>query len=33
VVPLQISNYIMGRNTLPEEGNVSMTKAKDWIKE
>jgi hypothetical protein len=20
----------MGRNTLPEEGNVSMTKSKDW---
>ena len=31
VVPLQISTYLMGRNTLPEEGNVSMTKAKDWI--
>lgn len=30
VVPLQISTYLMGRNTLPEEGNVSMTKAKDW---
>jgi hypothetical protein len=24
---------LMGRNTLPEEGNISMTKAKDWIKE
>jgi GR25 family glycosyltransferase involved in LPS biosynthesis len=33
VVPLQISTYLMGRNTLPEEGNISMTKAKDWIKE
>jgi hypothetical protein len=22
----------MGRNTLPEEGNVSMTKSKDWAK-
>jgi hypothetical protein len=32
VVPIQISTYIMGRNTLPEEGNISMTKAKDWIK-
>ena len=20
----------MGRNTLPEEGNISMTKSKDW---
>jgi GR25 family glycosyltransferase involved in LPS biosynthesis len=30
VVPMQISTYIMGRNTLPEEGNISMTKAKDW---
>jgi GR25 family glycosyltransferase involved in LPS biosynthesis len=27
---LQIHNYIMGRNTLDSEGNVSMTKAKDW---
>ena len=31
VVPLQISTYLMGRNTLPEEGNISMTKAKDWL--
>lgn len=31
VVHMQISNYIMGRNTLPEEGNISMTKTKDWI--
>jgi len=30
VVPMQISTYLMGRNTLPEEGNISMTKAKDW---
>lgn len=30
VVPMYINTYIMGRNTLPEEGNVSMTKAKDW---
>ena len=28
---IQIHNYIMGRNTLPEEGNISMTKAKDWL--
>lgn len=27
---IQIHNYIMGRNTLPEEGNISMTKFKDW---
>ena len=33
VVPVQISTHLMGRNTLPEEGNISMTKAKDWIKE
>jgi GR25 family glycosyltransferase involved in LPS biosynthesis len=33
LVPMQISTYIMGRNTLPEEGNISMTKSKDWIKE
>lgn len=30
VCPLQIHNYLMGRNTLPEEGNISMTKFKDW---
>lgn len=29
---IQIHNYIMGRNTLPEEGNISMTKCKDWQK-
>lgn len=28
VTTLQIHNYIMGRNTLPEEGNISMTRAK-----
>jgi GR25 family glycosyltransferase involved in LPS biosynthesis len=31
VCNLQISTYLMGRNTLPDEGNVSMTKHKDWI--
>lgn len=31
IVPIQISTYLMGRNTLPEEGNISMTKAKDWL--
>lgn len=30
VCPIQIHTYIMGRNTLPEEGNISMTKSKDW---
>jgi len=30
LVNIQITNYIMGRNTLPEEGNISMTKLKDW---
>jgi GR25 family glycosyltransferase involved in LPS biosynthesis len=30
VCKIQIHNYIMGRNTLPEEGNISMTKSKDW---
>lgn len=30
VCKLQIHNYIMGRNLLPDEGNVSMTKSKDW---
>lgn len=32
ITPIEIHNYIMGRNTLPEEGNVSMTKSKDWAK-
>ena len=32
VCKIQIHTYIMGRNTLPEEGNVSMTKSKDWDK-
>jgi len=27
---IQCHNYLMGRNTLPEEGNISMTKTKDW---
>lgn len=30
VCKIQIHNYLMGRNTLPEEGNISMTKSKDW---
>ena len=30
LTPIYIHNYLMGRNTLPEEGNVSMTKSKDW---
>jgi GR25 family glycosyltransferase involved in LPS biosynthesis len=32
ITPIHIHNYIMGRNTLPEEGNISMTKSKDWSK-
>jgi GR25 family glycosyltransferase involved in LPS biosynthesis len=28
ICTLQIHNYLMGRNTLPEEGNISMTRAK-----
>jgi GR25 family glycosyltransferase involved in LPS biosynthesis len=27
---LEIHNYLMGRNTLDNEGNISMTKSKDW---
>jgi len=30
LVNIDIHTYIMGRNTLPEEGNISMTKSKDW---
>jgi GR25 family glycosyltransferase involved in LPS biosynthesis len=30
VCTIQIHNYLMGRHTLPEEGNQSMTKTKDW---
>lgn len=32
VCPLQIHTHLMGRNTLPEEGNISMTKSGDWVK-
>lgn len=32
ICKIQLHNYMMGRNTLPEEGNISMTKSKDWIK-
>ena len=28
ITTLQIHNYLMGRNTLPEEGNISMTRVK-----
>lgn len=28
ITTLQVHNYLMGRNTLPEEGNISMTRAK-----
>jgi GR25 family glycosyltransferase involved in LPS biosynthesis len=27
---IQVHTYLMGRNTLPEEGNISMTRSKDW---
>ena len=27
---IQIHNHLMGRNTLPDEGNISMTKFKEW---
>lgn len=30
ICDLQIHNYLMGRNTLPEEGNVSMTRCKEY---
>lgn len=30
LVRIQVHSYLMGRNTLPEEGNISMTRAKDW---
>lgn len=33
VVKIQAATYMMGRNTLPDEGNVSMTKSKDWDQE
>lgn len=32
VVTIQIHNYLMGRNTLPEEGNISMTRFKSKTK-
>lgn len=31
LVKLQIHNYVMGRNTLPEEGNISMTRFKNTV--
>lgn len=30
VTPIYIHNYIMGRNTLKEEGNISMINTHDW---
>ena len=30
LVKIQTHNHLMGRNTLPDEGNVSMTRSKDW---
>lgn len=30
LVKIQVHNHLMGRNTLPDEGNISMTRAKDW---
>jgi GR25 family glycosyltransferase involved in LPS biosynthesis len=30
ITPIYMHNYLMGRNTLPDEGNVSMTKSKYW---
>lgn len=30
LVDIQIHTHLMGRNTLPEEGNISMTTNKDW---
>jgi GR25 family glycosyltransferase involved in LPS biosynthesis len=31
LVKIQVHSYLMGRNTLPEEGNISMTRSKDWL--
>jgi hypothetical protein len=30
IAPIHLHTYLMGRNTLPEEGNVSMTKFSEW---
>ena len=30
ITPIHLHTYLLGRNTLPEEGNLSMTKSKDW---
>jgi hypothetical protein len=30
ITPIYLHTYLMGRNTLPEEGNISMTKFKGW---
>ena len=31
LVDIKIHNYLMGRNTTDDEGNVSMTKSRDWL--
>jgi GR25 family glycosyltransferase involved in LPS biosynthesis len=28
---IQVHSYLMGRNTIPEEGNISMTRSGDWL--
>jgi hypothetical protein len=33
IAPIHLHTYLMGRNTLPEEGNISMTKFTDWTVE
>jgi len=30
ITPIYLHSYMMGRNTLPAEGNISMTKFKNW---
>ena len=30
ITPIYLHSYMMGRNTLPTEGNISMTKFKNW---
>lgn len=30
ICSIQVHSYLMGRNTLPEEGNISMTRSKEW---
>ena len=31
ICSIQVHSYLMGRNTLKDEGNISMTRTLDWV--